>query len=51
MAQAQRSVFVPFLAIIIALAGLALCAGGVWLISLGGSWYYLIGGLGFLVTA
>jgi quinoprotein glucose dehydrogenase len=31
--------------------GLALLAGGIWLIILGGSWYYAIAGLGFLLTA
>lgn len=29
----------------------ALAAGGVWLIALGGSWYYLIAGIGFAATA
>ncbi|MGE0148759.1 MAG: membrane-bound PQQ-dependent dehydrogenase, glucose/quinate/shikimate family, partial [Parvibaculaceae bacterium] len=33
------------------LIGLALLAGGGWLILLGGSWYYGIAGLGFLVAA
>ena len=37
--------------IVIALMGLALGAGGLWLIILGGSWYYLLAGLGFLLTA
>lgn len=37
--------------ILIALVGLALGAGGLWLITLGGSWYYLLTGLGFLLTA
>ncbi|HCJ29972.1 MAG TPA: glucose dehydrogenase [Pseudomonas sp.] len=37
-------------AVIVALFGLALAAGGVWLISLGGSWYYLIAGVGMLVS-
>ena len=37
-------------AVIVALFGLALAAGGVWLISLGGSWYYLIAGAGMLVS-
>ncbi|MGE6660449.1 glucose dehydrogenase [Pseudomonas sp. NPDC077408] len=35
---------------IVALFGLALAAGGVWLISLGGSWYYLIAGAGMLIA-
>ncbi|WP_414471874.1 glucose/quinate/shikimate family membrane-bound PQQ-dependent dehydrogenase [Microvirga sp. M2] len=37
--------------IVIALMGLALGAGGIWLITLGGSWYYALAGIGFLVTA
>ncbi|KQY19800.1 glucose/quinate/shikimate family membrane-bound PQQ-dependent dehydrogenase [Rhizobium sp. Root482] len=38
-------------ALVFALIGLALGGGGLWLIVLGGSWYYLLAGLGFLVTA
>src|SRR5690606_30882683 len=34
-----------------ALFGIVLVAGGVWLISLGGSWYYALAGLALLVTA
>lgn len=37
--------------IIVALIGLYLGIGGGWLISAGGSWYYLIAGLAFLATA
>lgn len=37
-------------AIIIALFGLAVAAGGIWLIVLGGSWYYLIAGAGMLLA-
>ncbi|WP_157019362.1 glucose/quinate/shikimate family membrane-bound PQQ-dependent dehydrogenase [Mesorhizobium xinjiangense] len=37
--------------LILTLIGLAVGAGGIWLIALGGSWYYLIAGLAFLVTA
>src|SRR3954451_3559724 len=33
------------------LMGIALVAGGAWLISLGGSWYYLLAGLGLVLTA
>lgn len=33
------------------LIGLILGAGGVWLVTLGGSWYYVLAGLGFLITA
>ncbi len=38
------------LSMALALIGLLLAGGGVWLILLGGSWYYLIAGLGFLIT-
>jgi quinoprotein glucose dehydrogenase len=37
--------------IVLALVGLVLGGGGAWLVALGGSWYYLIAGLAFLVTA
>jgi len=37
-------------AAIVALFGLALAAGGVWLTTLGGSWYYLIAGAGMLIS-
>src|SRR5690606_7508855 len=33
------------------LFGLLLIAGGVWLIALGGSWYYALAGIALLVTA
>lgn len=39
-----------FLAVL-SLIGVALLGGGVWLIVLGGSWYYLAAGLAFLGTA
>ncbi|RJT41804.1 glucose/quinate/shikimate family membrane-bound PQQ-dependent dehydrogenase [Mesorhizobium waimense] len=38
-------------AMVLALIGLVLGGGGIWLASLGGSWYYVITGLGFLITA
>lgn len=37
-------------AVVVALFGLAMAAGGVWLIILGGSWYYLIAGTGMLLA-
>ena len=40
-----------FSAIVMGLLGLVLLGCGAWLIALGGSWYYAIVGLGFLVTA
>lgn len=36
--------------VVIALAGLLMAAGGVWLIVLGGSWYYAPAGLGLFVA-
>ena len=36
---------------IMAIFGLPILAGGVWLITLGGSWYYAFAGLGLLVSA
>ncbi|WP_017905803.1 glucose/quinate/shikimate family membrane-bound PQQ-dependent dehydrogenase [Pseudomonas asplenii] len=38
------------LGVIIALLGLALAAGGVRLVTLGGSWYFLIGGLAMAIA-
>lgn len=37
-------------ALIVALFGLALAASGLWLITLGGSWYYLLAGAGMLAS-
>ncbi len=39
------------MAVLIGLAGLALFAGGIWLVTLGGSFYYVLAGVGLLVTA
>lgn len=39
------------LAGLLALFGIPILVGGVWLISLGGSWYYLFAGAGLLATA
>ncbi|MCX8999407.1 membrane-bound PQQ-dependent dehydrogenase, glucose/quinate/shikimate family [Rhizobiaceae bacterium BDR2-2] len=38
------------LGIVVALLGLGLAAGGVWLVTLGGSWFYLIAGLVMAAT-
>jgi len=40
-----------FTAAVMALMGLALAAGGIWLIVLGGSLYYLAAGLALIATA
>lgn len=39
------------LAVILVIFGLPILAGGIWLITLGGSWYYALAGLGLLLTA
>ncbi|AJE49052.1 glucose dehydrogenase [Celeribacter indicus] len=39
------------LAVVLAVFGLVLLGGGIWLITLGGSWYYAIAGLGLCITA
>ena len=38
-------------ATILGLFGLALGAAGAWLVALGGSWYYLLAGLGLIAAA
>jgi quinoprotein glucose dehydrogenase len=39
------------LAAILLLLGIAILAGGAWLIALGGSWYYLFAGVGLIASA
>ena len=39
------------LAAVLVLFGLPIFAGGIWLMTLGGSWYYVFAGLGLLATA
>ena len=36
--------------VIFVLFGLALLGGGIWLATLGGSWYYLLAGIGMLIA-
>lgn len=43
--------YVLIVAFLAGLAGLVLTAGGAWLMTLGGSWYYLVAGLGLVVSA
>ncbi|WIY53366.1 membrane-bound PQQ-dependent dehydrogenase, glucose/quinate/shikimate family [Devosia sp. YIM 151766] len=40
-----------FIAALLVIFGLPIAAGGLWLIVLGGSWYYLPAGIGLLLTA
>ncbi len=39
-----------FVGVVVLLIGLALVGGGAWLVALGGSWYYLIAGLGLMLA-
>lgn len=55
MAKVERGaslggVGVRVLATVLALIGLVLAIGGVWLLSLGGSFYYLLAGLGLIAS-
>ena len=50
-ADSPRSRWVPVVTgVVYCIIGLALAAGGLWLAVLGGSLYYVIAGLGILVT-
>ncbi|MBO9589741.1 membrane-bound PQQ-dependent dehydrogenase, glucose/quinate/shikimate family [Devosia sp.] len=40
-----------FVGVVLLMFGMPIAAGGLWLISLGGSWYYLPAGIGLLLTA
>ncbi|WP_247881069.1 glucose/quinate/shikimate family membrane-bound PQQ-dependent dehydrogenase [Skermanella sp. TT6] len=49
--QGRGRPFVPMaMAILLFLMGLALTGGGVWLIALGGSWFYAIAGVTLLIS-
>ena len=51
MARLSRSGPLVFVTgVVFLLLGLALAVGGVWLLLLGGSWYYLVAGLGVAIT-
>ncbi|PWK57175.1 glucose dehydrogenase [Silicimonas algicola] len=39
------------LAVVVAIFGILIFGGGLWLIALGGSWYYAIAGVGLCLTA
>jgi len=43
------SIYTAVIGFIVFALGLVLGAGGIWLISLGGSWYYAIAGLGLVI--
>ena len=46
----NRSALLAALALVILLLGAVLTAGGAWLASLGGSWYYVLAGIGLLIA-
>lgn len=47
----RRSVLLVILAAVTALIGLGTAGGGLWLIAIGGTWYYLVAGLALLGVA
>ena len=47
--RSQWGVFA--LGVLLLIAGVTLALGGIWLIRLGGSWYYAIAGLGLIAAA
>ena len=49
-ASARPGPLLIITAVIFILLGLALAGGGAWLVSLGGSWYYVVAGIGMLVA-
>ncbi|MCW7537944.1 glucose/quinate/shikimate family membrane-bound PQQ-dependent dehydrogenase [Aquabacterium sp. A7-Y] len=51
MSALRPSLLLRVTGLLIALMGIGLVAGGAWLIALGGSWYYLVAGLAFVLGA
>lgn len=51
MKHSERSVALWVMVILLAILGLGALGGGLWLILLGGSWYYAIAGAALLATA
>ena len=49
--SSSPSALLVVVAVVLGLAGLALVVAGAWLIALGGSWYYLVAGLGLIASA
>ncbi|NEX46469.1 membrane-bound PQQ-dependent dehydrogenase, glucose/quinate/shikimate family [Rhodobacter sp. ETT8] len=45
------TIAVNLLAVVLVIFGLPIFGGGIWLIILGGSWYYALAGIGLLATA
>jgi quinoprotein glucose dehydrogenase len=50
MQNGQRNLVLWMTGALILLMGVGLGFGGIWLLTLGGSWYYVIAALGFLLT-
>ena len=50
MPGVRRSPVLVIAIVLTLLIGVALAVGGVWLIALGGSWYYSIAAVGFILT-
>src|SRR5262245_55177292 len=46
----SRSIVVTITAVVCVLIGLALACAGAWLVALGGSLYYVLAGVGILIT-
>ncbi|RUQ65260.1 glucose/quinate/shikimate family membrane-bound PQQ-dependent dehydrogenase [Azospirillum doebereinerae] len=51
MQKARRSAALLVAGAVLVVLGLAALGGGVWLIALGGSWYYAVSGLALLLSA
>lgn len=51
MRPLQRTISLMLITLLILIFGIALAAGGAWLVLLGGSWYYLLSGLALIVTS
>lgn len=51
LAWMQRAPLLALTAIVMVAMGMALAGGGLWLIGLGGSFYYLVAGIALLATA
>ncbi|MEG1054419.1 MAG: membrane-bound PQQ-dependent dehydrogenase, glucose/quinate/shikimate family, partial [Janthinobacterium sp.] len=49
-ASARPGPLLVITAVIFIVLGLALAGGGAWLVSLGGSWYYVVAGIGMLIA-
>lgn len=46
-----QRIYLVVVTLIVGISGLILAIGGAWLLSLGGSWYYLVTGIGLVLSA